>query len=56
MPGDHGTTPASWWGRGAWPRCKCGYDPHDNTALAAHYRELGFVEYEDHGQIKRRSA
>jgi hypothetical protein len=54
MDGEHGTTLSSWFGRGVWPRCRCGFDPHDNAVLDEHYRTLGFEEYEDHGVIRRR--
>lgn len=54
MVTEHGTVPSSWFGRGVWPRCVCGYDPHDNAALTEHYRQHGFTEVEDHGQIVRR--
>lgn len=49
----HGTVPSSLWVRGVWPRCKCGLDPHDNTALALHYAEHGFREVDRHGTIHR---
>jgi hypothetical protein len=50
----HGTTFASWFIPGMWPKCKCGFDPKDNIVLQQHYRFFGFEEYEDHGRIMRR--
>lgn len=53
MKTDHGTVVWTLFSRGVWPRCKCGYDPHNNELLALHYAEYGFREVDDHGQIKR---
>jgi hypothetical protein len=39
--------------RGAWTGCKCGYDPHDNALLNAHFAEHGFREVDVHGTIRR---
>lgn len=38
---------------GAWPACKCGYNPKDNALLNAHFAEHGFKEVDEGGQIVR---
>jgi hypothetical protein len=47
----HGPVPTTWFGIGCWPSCKCGYDPHDNGLLNAHWREHGFEVVDDHGHL-----
>ena len=37
--------------RGAWPGCRCGYNPRDNAKLNAHFAEHGFEEVERHGEL-----
>lgn len=46
--------PGSWFGRGRWPRCACGFDPHDNAALTAHWADAGFEIVADGSQLVRR--
>jgi len=48
---DHGTTLASWFAQGVWPRCRCGYAPRNNIKLSQHYAEFGFTEVDQHGQL-----
>jgi hypothetical protein len=36
-----------------WPRCSCGFDPHDNTALQSHWAEQGFKVVDRHGTLVR---
>lgn len=50
--GEHGPVAATWFGRGQWPTCRCGYAPRDNTLLNAHWAEHGFTVVDDHGQLK----
>lgn len=51
---DHGTVPSTLYTRGSWPRCRCGFDPRDNAALEAHYRDHGFIEVDVRGRLTRR--
>lgn len=43
----------SWFARGTWPRCACGFDPRDNAVLNEHWREQGFRVVDDHGTLVR---
>lgn len=47
----HGPVRRTWFGRGVWPTCLCGYDPHDNALLNAHWRAQGFEVVDDHGAL-----
>lgn len=42
---------STWFGRGRWPTCRCGLDPHDNAVLTAHWAERGFRVVDDHGHL-----
>lgn len=50
----HGPVPSTWFGRGVWPTCKCGFAPRDNGLLNAHWRELGFEVVDRHGILETR--
>ncbi|SIH22299.1 Uncharacterised protein [Mycobacteroides abscessus subsp. abscessus] len=45
---------ASWFARGQWPRCACGFSPHDNTVLNQHWRDAGFAVVDNHGRLEKR--
>lgn len=47
----HGPVPATWFGCGVWPTCKCSYSPRDNALLNAHWRERGFRVVDEHGAL-----
>ena len=51
-----GPVPATWFGRGVWPTCKCGYAPHDNGLLNAHWQAQGFEVVDEHGTLVTRAA
>jgi len=42
----------SWFGRGQWPRCTCGFSPRDNTKLNEHWNEAGFRVIDNHGKLE----
>ena len=48
---EHGPDATSWFGRGRWPECRCGYAPRDNQALNNHWREHGFKVVDEHGRL-----
>lgn len=43
----------SWYARGQWPRCACGYSPHDNVALTKHWEAAGFTVIDNHGTLEQ---
>jgi hypothetical protein len=47
MSEQHGPVHSTWFGRGVWPTCTCGYAPKDNVMLNAHWAEHGFRVYHD---------
>jgi hypothetical protein len=47
----HGPVPATWFGVGQWPTCRCGLAPRDNGQLMAHWRTHGVEVVDDHGQL-----
>lgn len=46
-----GPDPASWFGRGVWPKCQCGLEPRNNKALSEHWAERGFRVIDEHGTL-----
>lgn len=46
-----GPNAATWYGRGLWPVCKCGYSPRDNLKLTEHWASAGFSVRDAHGQL-----
>lgn len=48
---EHGPDHVSWFGQGRYPKCACGHDPRDNTALAGHWAEHGFRVVDEHGVL-----
>lgn len=42
----------SWFGRGSWPRCRCGYAPRDNSLLKQHWAEAGFRVVDERGILR----
>lgn len=53
---EHGPVESTWFGAGRWPTCQCGYDPHDNGKLQAHWLEHGFTVVDNHGTLVSRPA
>lgn len=49
---DHGPVPATWFGHGMWPTCKCGFAPRDNAKLNEHWAENNLKVVDDHGELK----
>jgi len=47
----HDVDTTSWWVPGMWTRCVCGFDPHDNGLLYAHWAEHGFRIVDHHGHL-----
>lgn len=41
----------SWFTPGMWPRCACGFDPHDNRILTQHWEARGIKVVDDHGTL-----
>lgn len=44
----------SWYGRGRWPECTCGFAPRDNLVLKEHWRAAGFTVVDAHGTLQVR--
>lgn len=53
---EHDPVPATWFARGQWPTCKCGFSPRNNRKLNDHWHEHGFRVVEDHGRLVRHSV
>lgn len=51
---EHDANPSTWWGRGVWPTCICGFAPRDNGLLNAHWAEHGFRVVDEHGRLTKR--
>ncbi|OHU47271.1 hypothetical protein BKG82_26835 [Mycobacteroides chelonae] len=49
-----GPHPASWFTRGRWPACSCGFSPKDNEVLNQHWRAAGFTVVDNHGTLEMR--
>ena len=45
---------ASWYSRGRWPSCACGFSPRDNAALNDHWRAAGFTVVDNQGSLETR--
>jgi hypothetical protein len=46
-----GPRASTWFARGTYPDCACGYAPRDNGLLTQHWREAGFTVHDDHGRL-----
>lgn len=46
--------PASWYARGQWPRCACGFSPDNNSILQTHWADAGFAVVDVHGHLEKR--
>lgn len=44
-------TPVNWFTIGVYPSCSCGFDPHDNARLVAHWAEHGLRWVDEHGTL-----
>lgn len=51
-----GPDAASWFGRGRWPSCACGFSPRDNAVLTGHWHAAGFEVVDNHGTLEKRSV
>ena len=51
QPDEHGPVPTTWFVRGMWPTCKCGFAPRDNGLLNDHWAEHGFRVYDANGHL-----
>lgn len=49
---NHGPVPSTWFGRGQWPTCKCGFAPRDNVVLNQHWADHGFRVVDHYGQLR----
>lgn len=48
---EHGPVFTTWFVRGMWATCKCGYAPRDNGLLNEHWAEHGFRVYDAGGHL-----
>lgn len=53
MSEEHGALYSTWFGRGVWPTCKCGFDPRDNSLLTKHWAEHGFKVVDVRGTLTK---
>lgn len=52
MPDEWNHRPIDWFTPGTWPRCSCGFNPHNNARLNAHWASFGLRWFDDHGTLR----